>query len=208
MSNSFRKLSFDIDGCRQQLDKLIREAERLEGTDDRIDKSDHAINAAMTGWHLHEWVWNAVKKIMQSDLPVADDPETQRQIRLQQEQKRRRLAELRIEISKELSVKPARVGKEEFGAFMAKRNPSIELCRIIATGTKHLDVDNTSGVEVETFVSAQEPTAPPSNTSQIQLVYGGTPKIRYGDTVIGSSEAFREAEQAWTDLIYGYKIDD
>ena len=63
-----RKFSFDIDGCRPRLDKMIRERERLEGTSDRTEKSDHAINAAMDGWHLHEWVWAEVKQIQRSAL--------------------------------------------------------------------------------------------------------------------------------------------
>lgn len=192
---------------------MIRESERLEGTDNRIEKSDHAINAAMTGWHLHEWVWDEVKKIERSDPPTGDhlDPDMQQQLRLQLEQQKRNLAALRVEIGKELGIKPADVGKAEFGQFMAKRNPSIELCRIIATGSKHLDAEDTTDVEVETFVSASVLTPPSleegSSASSIEVIYTGVPKIRFGSIVISSSEAFREAEQAWTELIYSYKID-
>lgn len=192
---------------------MIRESERLEGTDNRIEKSDHAINAAMTGWHLHEWVWDEIKKIERSDPPTGDhlDPDTQQQLRLQLEQQKRNLAALRVEIGKELGIKPADVGKAEFGQFMAKRNPSIELCRIIATGSKHLDAEDTTDVEVETFVSASVLTPPSleegSSASSIEVIYTGVPKIRFGGIVISSSEAFREAEQAWTELIYSYKID-
>lgn len=192
---------------------MIRESERLEGTDNRIEKSDHAINAAMTGWHLHEWVWDEIKKIERSDPPTGDhlDPDTQQQLRLQLEQQKRNLAALRVEIGKELGIKPADVGKAEFGQFMAKRNPSIELCRIIATGSKHLDAEDTTDVEVETFVSASVLTPPSleegSSASSIEVIYTGVPKIRFGSIVISSSEAFREAEQAWTELIYSYKID-
>jgi hypothetical protein len=215
MANGPRRLSFDIDGCRQHLKKMIRESERLEGTDDRIEKSDHAINAAMTGWHLHEWVWDEVKKIERSDPPTGDhlDPDAQQQLRLrlQLEQQKRKLAELRVEIGKELGIKAADVGKAEFGQFMAKRNPSIELCRIIATGSKHLDADDADDVEVETFVSATVPTILPleegSNTDSIQVIYTGVPKIRFGDIVTSSSDAFREAEKAWFEIIYSYKID-
>ena len=53
--------SFDINSARQRLDKMIRESERLEATSDRTEKSDHAINAAMDGWHIHEWVWDEMK---------------------------------------------------------------------------------------------------------------------------------------------------
>ena len=125
MATSTRKLSFDIDSAREQLDKMIRESRRLEAADNPTDKSDHAINAAMTGWHLHEWVWAEVKEIERSDPFTSEqlDPDTQEQLRLQLEQRKRNLAALRVEIGKEVGVKPAAVGKAQFGQFMAKRNP-------------------------------------------------------------------------------------
>ncbi len=91
-----RKFSFDIDSSRQRLDKMIRESERLEGTSDRTEKSDHAINAAMDGWHLHEWIWNEVKQIQRSDPITGDNlnPDVQEQLPLQNEAQKRKMAEL------------------------------------------------------------------------------------------------------------------
>ena len=165
----------------------------------------------MEGWHLHEWVWAEVKQIQRSD-PIDDDSfddDLRRELRLQNEAQKRKMAELQVEIGKELKISPADVGKTEFGQFMANRYRAIDICRIIATGSKHLGVDNVE--DAETFVSASSSTtiAPiPIGSTAVDLIHSGVPKIKFGDEVYGASEVFREAEQKWTEFIYGHKIDD
>ena len=54
-----KKLSFDITTPHQFFDKLIVEQKSVEAN---LTSARHAINAAMTAWHLLEWVWgDAVK---------------------------------------------------------------------------------------------------------------------------------------------------
>jgi hypothetical protein len=53
-----RSQTFALENCRDLLNKLEREAERFanaQGADERID---HAFNAAVTAWHLCDWVFN------------------------------------------------------------------------------------------------------------------------------------------------------
>ena len=49
--------TFDIENPRDMLDKLLREIKRLECTDDREQAADHCFNAAVTAWHIHDWIW-------------------------------------------------------------------------------------------------------------------------------------------------------
>jgi len=207
MVNTTRKLSFDNNSARSQLDKMIRDTERLENTDDRTEKSDHTVNAAMTGWHLHEWVWAEVKDIERSEPPVSDrlDPDAQQQIYLQIDAQKRELAGLKVEIANDLQTKPNKVGAPDFGRYMAKNHRSINICRAIATGSKHLGMDST-GIKFETFVKADVPEEG-STTATIVLSNKGVPKIRVDDDVYSSSDILREAEKVWTGFIYGHRID-
>src|SRR5262245_56502036 len=43
------------------LEKLKREIERLAGSIIRQEVVDHALNAAMTAWHLTDWTWREIQ---------------------------------------------------------------------------------------------------------------------------------------------------
>jgi hypothetical protein len=42
-------------------DKLERELERLASATDRDELVDYGLNAAVTAWHLTEWIWADIK---------------------------------------------------------------------------------------------------------------------------------------------------
>src|SRR5262249_27920023 len=46
---------------RDMLEKLRREIDRLAGSIIRQDIVDNGLNAAMTAWHLTDWVWKKFK---------------------------------------------------------------------------------------------------------------------------------------------------
>ena len=46
---------FGMSSCRDMLNKLWREIDRLAQSSKRADIVDHALNAAWTAWHLIEW---------------------------------------------------------------------------------------------------------------------------------------------------------
>jgi hypothetical protein len=151
--NARHRYSFDHKSCREHLDKLLREADRLEQSETRADKSDHAINGAWTGWHLHEWIWSEMKEIERSDPPIAEemDDDTAEQIKLQHKARQRACAQIRADVAKDLGISVGSVDAKAFGAYMARQHRVIEICRIIATGSKHTQVDDLKGIEVETL---------------------------------------------------------
>ena len=50
-----------MDSSRDMLEKLKREIERLAGSIIRQEVVDHALNAAMTAWHLTDCTWREVQ---------------------------------------------------------------------------------------------------------------------------------------------------
>ena len=53
--------TFAIYSSRDMLEKLKREIERLAGSIIRQEVVDHALNAAMTAWHLTDWTWREIQ---------------------------------------------------------------------------------------------------------------------------------------------------
>src|SRR5262249_17111340 len=49
-----------INSSRDMLEKLSREIDRLAGSIIRQHIVDHGLNAAMTAWHLTDWVWREI----------------------------------------------------------------------------------------------------------------------------------------------------
>src|ERR1700741_5254748 len=53
--------TFALDSSRDMLEKLRREIERLAGSIIRQEVVDHALNAAMTAWHLTDCTWREIQ---------------------------------------------------------------------------------------------------------------------------------------------------
>jgi hypothetical protein len=50
-----------MQSSRDMLEKLRREIDRLAGSIIRQEIVDHGLNAAMTAWHLTDWVWGEIQ---------------------------------------------------------------------------------------------------------------------------------------------------
>jgi hypothetical protein len=192
-----RIFSFGFTTSRDHLNKLARDVDRLEQAESRDDKSDHAINGAITAWHLHEWAWADMKAVQGSELPDFSElgADTAEQARLHHKERQQACRQVLVDVAKELAIGAREVDAKAFGAYMAKRHPAIEACRIIATGSKHIGVGHLPSTDVETFVSG------PSSTL-VEMAYFGVPKITMSGLTRGASDVLREASQVWTDFIY------
>ena len=115
--------TFDIRTSRDMLDKLSREIKRLETTDNREDAADLCFNAAVTAWHLHDWVWKDIK----DNWPV------------------------RARIAKAAEI-PGKFKKRDWMTFLRSKKaecPALRYCRIIATASKHGGVELTDDDPIE-----------------------------------------------------------
>lgn len=95
------------------LEKLRREIERIEGGLEREFAADHVINAFWTAWHLHAWLWDAIK-----DRPTLKSDVLQY----------RGVDEQGIE------------NHYSFGTALARRFVPLKICRKIATAPRHVRV--------------------------------------------------------------------
>ncbi len=109
-SSSTRSATFDLVSCRDLLDKLQREIMRIEKAAGRPDVCDHGTNAALTAWHLTDWVWADVK----NNLPI------------------------RSAIAKQAGRAANDFDVREFQDYVAGGCKYLQICRIIATASKHV----------------------------------------------------------------------
>ena len=112
-SSSTRSATFDLVSCRNVLDKLQREIKRIEKALPRPDVCDHGTNAAITAWHLNEWVWADIKENWQ----------------------------IRAAIAKQAGRAANNFSLEDFQGYVAERWECLKICRIIATASKHIGWD-------------------------------------------------------------------
>ena len=106
-------VTFERTSAKGVLEKLRREIERIESGMEREFAADHVINAFWTAWHLHAWLWDAVKErpTLRSDV-------------LQY----RGIDEQGIE------------DQYSFGAALARRFVPLKICRMIAIAPRHVRV--------------------------------------------------------------------
>jgi hypothetical protein len=91
------------------LEKLDREIARVRGASQTADVIDHATNAAMTAWHLVDWVWHDI------DKDKAADP---------------------FRLLAKIAGKPVR-SLQEFQTFVRAASSDVCYCESIAVSTKH-----------------------------------------------------------------------
>ena len=107
--------TFGHDSCRDMLDKLKREFNRLEVAPEREDIADHAINFAITSWHLTDWIWAAYEDKRLKFRGEAADASA--------------------------SWGKGRNGLGDFRKYIFEREPRIRYCDPIANEAKHLVLD-------------------------------------------------------------------
>jgi len=106
-------VTFERTSAKGVLEKLRREIERIESGIEREFAADHVINAFWTAWHLHAWLWDAIRErpTLKSDV-------------LQY----RGIEEQGIE------------DHYSFGTALARRFVPLKICRMIANAPRHVRV--------------------------------------------------------------------
>ena len=83
-----------INSSRDMLEKLRREIDRLAGSIIRQDIVDNGLNAAMTAWHLTDWVWKEIQGSTRRPTLTARAGTPIRELKQFQELVKRNCAEL------------------------------------------------------------------------------------------------------------------
>src|SRR5262244_4403807 len=83
-----------MQSSRDMLEKLRREIDRLAGSIIRQDIVDNGLNAAMTAWHLTDWVWREIQGSTRRPTLTAKAGAPIRELKQFQELVKRNCAEL------------------------------------------------------------------------------------------------------------------
>jgi hypothetical protein len=83
-----------MQSSRDMLEKLRREIDRLAGSIIRQDIVDNGLNAAMTAWHLTDWVWREIQGSTRRPTLTARTGAPIRELKQFQELVKRNCAEL------------------------------------------------------------------------------------------------------------------
>jgi hypothetical protein len=89
--------------------KLSREIDRVTDANETADVIDHATNAAMTAWHLTDWVWHDIEKDKTADP---------------------------FRLIASIAGNPIR-SLQEFQTFVRKTSLDVLYCESIAVSSKH-----------------------------------------------------------------------
>lgn len=109
-----RSHTFDLQNHHDMVGKLGRELGRMHAsTHDRQAVTDHAVNCALTAWHLVDWVWAEMK---------GD-------------------ADLRAGVLAAIGCRPQDLDRDGFSAWCRQQCPELVVCQVIATATKHSGCD-------------------------------------------------------------------
>ncbi len=107
-------VTFDGTSAKGILAKLHRETERILENPKAEFAADHVINAFWTAWHMHVWVWDAIK-----DEPALMD------------------AVIKYRGLEEENIRDA----SSFGTALARRFVPLKICRKIAVDSRHAHTD-------------------------------------------------------------------
>ncbi len=174
--------TFGIKTSRDMLKKLHWELDQLANTEDHDHQTAayHCFNAAVTAWHLYEWIWLDIK----------------------------RDCKLRALLAREAGVPPQKFNKHHWAKLVQKRKPFYQIlryCKIIATASKHGGVEFTDKdpTDLEIYASAlSELRASPGSSSKKPPRW----KIRIGDKVLPAEFVLESAWRLWREFIDEYWI--
>lgn len=181
--NSAKELqlvTFESTHAQGILAKLHREIERLQNASESEFVSDHVVNAFWTAWHMHVWIWDAIK-----DQPA-----------------------LRETVLKYRGIEEENIGNSSsFGTALARRFVPLKICRMIAMSPRHAQIvfDSESGADGDPAFEGEggslraEATNPSMGESvEIRRV----PMVIVMGRAIAVTQLLREVEEYWVTLIH------
>jgi len=179
MNHSKPPHTFGHENCRDLCEKLNRELGRLNDARNREDIADHAINFAVTAWHLIDWVWATHER---NDEYFAFKGEAKR-------------------------ASGGWKCLADFRDYIVGREPRLENCGLFANSAKHLVLDEKrwpNQSEVATIASAKGDV---TLSDMFQGTVEWTPKIVVGQRHLDARVEFQVVLDFWTQFIHGETVE-
>ena len=175
-------VTFERTSAKGVLEKLRREIERIESGIEREFAADHVINAFWTAWHLHAWLWDAIKERPTLKIDVLQY---------------RGIDEQGIE------------DHHSFGTALARRFVPLKICRMIATAPRHVRVvlspkDANDGTTYQAFdVVGGSVTGGAEDLSAVgQSAVRWVPMVIVMGKPVVATRLLNEIESYWITLIH------
>ncbi len=187
-STTDRSATFDLVDCRDLLQKLEREMDRIRRCNRREELADLGFNFAVTAWHLTDWVWADIKGVHG----------------------------LKTALAAEASVRAPEFNFNEFRDLLRRRSDDLNYCRLIATASKHVGVEPLPGdPDAFTATGSAGPSSvllggAPLATSPLAVAGSGkyVLKIIVDGERIPAVKVFERVLEFWTQFIYGPQVGD
>ena len=146
MKRAGKPATYGLTSSRDLLEKLEWELDRLkeasnQNPTDPTDLYFHAFNAAVTAWHIADWVWRDMTPDQRKKLEIDWDVN--------------------------LCVNDEEGGA--FRGNLRKKDRDIAICREIATASKHVNITRGRDETIETVASAKTTSDHDSEAAQIQV---------------------------------------
>ena len=181
-----RTATYGLENSRNLLEKLAWEINAIAEAprNDQAALSYYGFNAAITAWHIADWVWR--------DLSID------------------RRQELEVQWGVHLSIE--RDDGNAFKGELRKRNRDLAICREIATASKHVEVTRNPDGTIDAEVSARTDNVVDSKGDPIVVgddfvvVQTLTLKVQDGDERRELMDVLENVLRDWTEFLDRYGI--
>lgn len=189
MGTELQLITFNQTSAKDLLEKLRREIDRIENPAERQFAVDHVTNGFCTAWHLHEWLWDAIREQPQLKATVLDY---------------RGIDDEGID------------DQSAFGSALARRFVPLKICRIIATSAKHAHVivqpesPRDVGSEFQDFdvIGGKQSVAKQDPLSVSSTPVRSIPMVVIMGRAVAAARLLREIDDYWVNLIYECGVEE
>lgn len=176
--------TFDLESCRDLIEKLHREIERLRAAPSRQEAADFGFNCAVTAYHICDWAWRDAL-----ECPRAED-RLRREAGLADGQKLRR----------------CHVWDAALAACNDDQRHALIASRYICNTSKHGQDDSRTTIEV--YASAARPASVEASIFTIRDEPGDWVwKLIEGEDRLYAADVFETARDFWQIFVHEYGID-
>lgn len=169
--------TFDHQTCDDICEKLRRESERLNSASDPEEISDHAINFALTAWHLIDWLWKE-HELGRMQFKGAAKAESANW------------------------VKPG-----DFRDYICAQEPRIHVCGLIASTAKHRLLKDKRWPDQSEFETVVSAAVRETSTGVEQVITEWKPKTVQGDERRDFGLEAQCVLDFWSNFIHGQTVE-
>ena len=170
-ANLFQKLNWEIRGLAEKLS-----SQSADDFGSHLDASYYAFNAAVTAWHLTDWVWTYTD--VASKEEIAD------------------------RLGLDLSKCKSSIGRlKAFQEAMLQSSQALKICCEIANGSKHMEERNGSEILASVSWTTRHASAGELKAGDPIATFTYNLVVRDSENEFTALEVFKSVENFWQDFL-------